>query len=1098
MRTLSRLIFACFFSIPFAGQVAAETPSGGPDWLKGLKFRSIGPAAGGRVCRAVGVPGDPLTYYAATAAGGLWKTENGGHDWKPVLDDQPVSSCGSLAIAPSDSNVIYVGSGEANIRGNMEVGNGIFKSTDAGKTWKHVWKQEGQIGTMIVHPKNPDIAFAAVLGKAFGPNPERGVYRTMDGGKTWTRVLYRNPDAGASDVRFDPANPRILYAGLWQTRRKPWEMTSGGPGSGLFTSTDGGDTWTELVPAPKDDSPESDEKTPKGKRRCAGLPAGVWGKVCLAVAPSNPARVYALIEAEKGGLFRSDDGGKKWALVNDSRALRQRAWYFSTLTVNPKNADEIWFPQVPLLKSIDGGKNLQRVKGPHHGDHHDIWIDPTNPRRMINSNDGGVDITTDGGKTWFAPPLPIAQFYHVSADNRRPYWVSGCMQDLGAVQGPSDSLSSGGIPLSAWHSIGGGEAGHTCSDSADPNIVYATEYGGILTRYDHRKKSAETIGGYPYNASGHAAKDLKFRFQWTAPVLVSRHDPKVVYHAANVLFRTDNAGKNWTAVSKDLTRNDKNKQKWSGGPITGDNTGVEVYGTIFALAESPIKKGVLWAGSDDGLVHVTQDGGENWTNVTDAIKGLPEWGTVSSIEASPFDAGTAYVVVDAHRIDDRKPYLFGTTDFGKTWNNLTEKMPATGYLTSVREDPAKKGILYVGTERGVLLSKDAGKTWAPLKLNLPPVRVTDLVVKDGDLVVGTNGRSLWILDDLTPVRAIDPEEKNRPTQLFQPRTAGRIRPAASVAEKAAKGTADNPPLGAVLHYFLANRPKSEITLEVLDATGHVVRTLSSKPEPAEDEDPGSYSSEEPKKPALSKVPGLHRVVWDLRGEGAKPIKSARVDSGSPRRGPLLGPGIYKVKLLVDGNEFTSDLRVVESPWKERADTGDKPQRGEPINTNSDLAARLALAKEVRDDITRLSTIVERLRRIKSQITARNELLKSRKESAALVKESNALAKKLDALEGRLHNSKAKVSYDILAQPGGAQLYSQLIWIYEQLNDGDSATPQGLRDQASEQHTRLKALEKEWQSLVTENAVRLNDKAKALKVPELLLPKMGIKAIKESK
>ncbi|MGL4423313.1 MAG: VPS10 domain-containing protein, partial [Gemmataceae bacterium] len=659
-----------------ARAAAAEPDTSAPAALQALKVRLVGPAAGGRISRVSGVPGDPLTYYAATASGGVWKSADGGHVWKPIFDKESTASIGSIAVAPSDANVVYVGTGEANIRGNVSPGTGIYRSTDAGQTWQHVWKQIGQIGTMTVHPKNADIAFAAVLGQAFGPNPERGVYRTTDGGKTWKNVLFKNVDTGCSDVVIDPVNPRIILAGFWETRRRPWDMTSGGPGSDLFISKDGGDTWTSL-------------KTDK-----SGLPAGVWGKVGVSISPANHHRLFALIEHEKGGLFRSDDGGETWTLTSDSRPLRQRAWYYQTITPHPTNPDVVYCPNVQLLRSIDGGKNFGAVRGPHHGDHHDLWIDPINPLRMINGNDGGIDISTDGGKSWFAPPLPITQFYHVSADNRLPYHIMGCMQDLGSAAGPSNALKSR-ISLGDWYPVGGGEAGYAVPDPSDPNIVYAGEYGGIMTRYDHRTRTARNVTVNQWNPSGIDPAKHKFRFQWTAPILVSIHDPKTVYHAGNVLFRTRDGGQNWEPASPDLSRNDKQKQQWSGGPITGDNTGAETYCTIFAIAESPKQKGLLWAGTDDGLVHVSTDDAKTWTNLTANIPELPDWGTVKCIEPSAHDVNTAYLVVDNHRMNDYRPHLWKTTDLGKTWTKIVTGLDPAVHTHVLREDPTKKGLLYL-------------------------------------------------------------------------------------------------------------------------------------------------------------------------------------------------------------------------------------------------------------------------------------------------------------------------------------------------------------------------------------------------------------------
>ncbi len=1053
-----------------------DDSKGGPAVFKKLKYRMVGPAIGGRVSRAAGVPGDPLTYYAATASGGVWKSSDAGVTWKPIFDEQPISSIGSIAVAASDPNVIYVGAGEANIRGNVAAGNGIYKSTDAGKTWKHVWKQEGQIGTMIVHPTNANIAFAAVLGHAFGPNPERGVYRTTDGGKTWQQVLAKNADTGASDVCFDPSNPHVLYAGFWQTRRYPWALTSGGPGSGLYVSRDGGDTWKQL----------------KGK----GLPEGDWGKVGVAVAPSDGRRVYALIEAEKGGLFRSDDGGDKWTLVNGKRYLRQRAWYFFTLTIDPSNADVIWCPQVPMLKSIDGGKTFQRVKGLHHGDHHDLWIDPKNPKRMIDSNDGGVDISTNGGESWFAPPLPLCQFYHVAADNRVPYHVSGTLQDIGTASGPSNNLSTGGIAVNDWYSVGGGETGFTVPDPTDPNVVYAGEYGGYISRFDFRNRQATNVSIYPYNPSGHGAADLRYRFQWTAPILVSPHDPKVIYHAANVLFRSNDRGRSWTPISGDLTRNDRNKQQWSGGPITGDNTGAEFYCTIFAIAESPKEQGLLWAGSDDGLVHVRRNGtsipsppagegkGEgsrrpnDWTNVTANIPSLPEWGTVSCIEPSRFDAATVYLVVDAHRLDNMKPYLYKSTDNGKTWKSLAAKLPQDVYLHAVREDPQRKGLLYAGTERGVSYSTDDGETWQELKLNLPTVAVHDLLVKDNDLVVGTNGRSVWILDDLTPIRELTAQVAGGDVHLFPAAPAIRWRFHRNYTVYSDKHKGDNPPRGAILHYYLKNKPKKRPELEILDAQGNLVRKLGKTDDDEPPADDPDADEDKDKKKKLGDQPGVHRIVWDLAYEGATAIKKAKVDMGKPKDGPLVLPGVYTVRLTVDGQSFSTRLVVQADPRV-------------PLS-ESDLKEQLAFALKLRDDITKLSEIVHQIRSIRTQFEAHRELLKDRTDCTPLCDAGKKLLERLDELESKLHNPKAEVTYDILAQKGGAKLYSQLGALFDWAKDTDDGPTQGMREVYQERDQEFQKLAAQWNMLRTGDVVKYNELAKKLDTPTVVVPEAKAK------
>ncbi|HET7600162.1 MAG TPA: glycosyl hydrolase [Gemmatimonadales bacterium] len=1037
----------CLFAAAVA-PAAAQDANKGPAPFDALKFRSIGPAAGGRVSRVAGVPGNPLVYYAATASGGVWKSVDGGYRWSSIFDEQ-TSSTGSIAVAPSDPNVIYVGSGEANIRGNVAAGDGIYKSTDGGKTWQHVWRQEGQIGTIVVHPTDPDIAFAAVLGHAFGPNPERGVYRTRDGGKTWQAVLTKDPDTGASDVALDPSNPSIVFAGLWQARRRPWELTSGGPGSGLYVSRDGGDTWTQLR---------------------KGLPGGIWGKVGVRVAPSDGRRVYALIEAEEGGLYRSDDGGESWRLATGHHALRQRAWYYTTLTVDPTNPDVIWFPQVPLLKSIDGGRTIVSVKGAHHGDHHDIWIDPANPRRMIGGNDGGVDITEDGGEHWFAPPLPISQFYHVAVDDATPYHVMGALQDLGTAWGPSNSLSRDGIARSDWRTVGGGEAGFVVPKPDDPDVIYAGEYGGYISVYDQRTRQARNVSIYPENNSGHGAEDLEYRFQWTAPIATSPHDPTVVYHGANVLFRSTDLGQTWTAISPDLTRNDKSKQRWSGGPISGDNTGVEIYGTIFAIAESPRQAGVIWTGSDDGLVHVTRDGGKSWADVTRNVPGLPQWATVGMIEPSPFDAGTAYLVADAHRLDDMRPYLWKTTDYGRSWKSLSAKLPQEVYLRSVREDPKRRGMLYAGTERGVVYSTDDGATWQPLRLSLPTVAVADLVVKDNDLVLGTMGRSAWIFDDLTPIREWSPRIAAEDAHLFQPAPAVRWRWHGGREEL---GAGDNPPRGAIVNYYLKHKPKGEIRLEIRDPQGNLVRTLRSTPEPADypPDDPDE-PTEEPK-PALAPDSGVQRAVWDLRYEGARKLHRAKLDQGEPSEGPLATPGTYSLGLVVDGRTLTTRLEVRPDPRVKVS-----PQ---------DLAEQLKFGLAARDQLSRLVGVVEELRSVRRQMNARAELWKAEPKAGPLVAGSQALAGKLDSLEARLHNPRAEVVYDILMQRGGAKLYSRMAPVYTWATEADGAPTQGMRAVFADQVKELDALEARFRGLVSNEVAALNRQARELGLADIAVP-----------
>jgi photosystem II stability/assembly factor-like uncharacterized protein len=707
------------------------------------------------------------------------------------------------------------------------------------------------------------------------------------------------------------------------------------------------------------------------------------------------------------------------------------------------------------------------------GDHHDLWIDPLDPSRMIDGNDGGIILSANRGESWFRPALAISQFYHVAADNQTPYSVYGAMQDLGTTGGPSNSLSASGISLCDWYGVGGGESGFTVPDPLNPGDVYAGNYGGYLTRYDHKTRQSHSISVYPITAVGKSGEELQYRFQWTAPVLISPHNYHVVYHGANVLFKTRDSGRHWHAISPDLTRNDKSKQKWAGGPITGDNTGAEIYCTIFAITESRVKKDLLWVGSDDGLVHLSRDGGQNWINVTDKITGLPEWGTVSCIETSPFDAGTAYVVVDAHRLDDMRPYLFKTSDFGNTWKSLAAELPQDVYLHAVREDPKRKGMLYAGTERGVVYSTDDGANWQPLKLNLPTVPVHDLVVKDNDLVLGTHGRSIWILDDLTPIRTMSPEIGNRDMYLFPVQDAFRYRyHFGSLSDDGQP----NPPHGAVVHYYLKKKPHGEIRLEILDAQGGLIETLKSKSETK----PGDSAGEEPTRrrraaqAVLPTEPGIHRIVWDLAYDGPKRINGAVSWPGAPARGPMVLPGKYKLKLTAGPRAMTELVTLKSDPRVE--------------NSIEELHQQVRLALEVSHEITRLTEAVESIRAVKQQVTSKDALLKEDAKAKEVVKLGEQIVKKLDDLEGKLHNPQAKIMYDLLGQRGGTQVYSQLNSVLLALMGSDNEPTQGQRYVFATQKKLLAKLEEELKGLIAGDLAKFNDMVKKLEIPAIIVPK----------
>lgn len=945
---------------------------------KAMRWRCIGPYRGGRVTAVAGIPSQPYTYYFGATGGGVWKTEDGGLSWKPISDGFfKTGSVGAIAVSEWDPNIVYVGMGESPLRGNVSHGDGMYKSTDAGKTWAHVGlKDTSQISRIRIHPRNPDIVYVAALGHVFGPNEERGIFRTMNGGKTWEKIFFRNNKTGAIDLILDPLNPRIIYAALWEVYRTPFSLSSGGPGSGLFKSTDSGDIWTEIS-------------------RNKGLPKGILGKIGVTVSSAKPDRVWAIIEAEEGGVFRSEDGGQTWSRVNKERRLRQRAWYYSRIYADPINVDSVYVLNTGLYRSTDGGRTYKFLPVPH-GDNHDLWIDPANPKRMINSNDGGANVSYDGGVSWTRQDnQPTAQFYHVTADNQFPYWVYGAQQDNTTVRIASRTTSRG-IDRSDWHPVGGGESGHIAPRHDNPHVVYAGSYGGLITRWDYRTGQRRIITAWPENPMGWGAEKLKYRFQWTAPILVSRFDSNVLYHAAQVLFKTTNEGQNWEIISPDLTRNDKEKQKPSGGPITKDNTGVEYYCTIFALAESFHDPKILWAGSDDGLVHITKNGGETWANITP--KEMPAWSLISMIELSTFDAAVAYLAVDCHELDDFNPRIYKTKDYGKSWKRITNSLPSNTFVRVVREDPKRRGLLYAGTETGVFVSFDDGLNWQSLQLNLPVVPVHDMVVKEDDLIVATHGRSFWILDDLTPLHQITADVASSSFYLFKPRDSYRM----GGFGLARTSIGQNPPSGSVIHYYFKEKPREEVVLEFMDASNNLIRRFTSKTEEEPGpSDPFARMFRRGGSQKVSAEEGMNRFIWSMRYPDAERVPGA-IYWGAMFNGPVAVPGPYRVRLTVGEKSLTHTWEWKKDP---RLST-----------TQEEFQEQFDLLMKIRDKVTEVNQSINQLRDVKKQMDKLLKKIKDHEKSQEIGEAGRILKKKLTAIEDILIQSKSESHQDPLNYP----------------------------------------------------------------------------------
>lgn len=1071
-RKYSMVVAVCLAALLSAEAQTASKPAAGAqaDLLGQLRYRHVGPV-GNRVIAVVGLPGDPGVYYVGAASGGIFKSVDGGVSWEPIFDSQPVSSVGSLAVVPSDPNVVWAGTGETFIRSNISQGTGIYKSTDAGKTWACVGLENtGRIGRVVIDPRDPDVVFAAAMGHCYGPQQERGVFRTTDGGKSWTRVLFVDENTGCSDISMDPNNPRILFAGMWPMLMRTWGRWSGGPGGSLHVSRDGGTTWQRL----------------QGK----GLPATEIGKVGLAVAPSDPERIYALIETADEGLWRSDNGGGSWAHVNHDHALLNRPLYYTRLVVSPTNADEVYFPATRFHMTQDGGKTVKRfnVWG---GDHHDMWIDPKDADRMIVGNDQGLTISTNRGKTWRAVELPIAQMYHVATDNRVPYYVYGNRQDGTSYRVPSNSRTGGNIPRGLWHPVGGFESGHAVVDSVDDNIVWSGNYDGMLDRFDLRTMQSRAVSIWPESIQGWPAGEMKYRFQWTFPIAVSPHDHNRVYVGSQFVHRTVDGGHSWQVISPDLSTNDPAKMQRTGG-ITVDDASPLVACTLFAIAESPLEDGQLWGGTNDGLLHVTRDSGKTWTNLTKNIPNLPPGGTISNIEPSRHKAGTCYITVDLHQVNDRDPYVYRTEDYGKTWRSLRSDIPRTplSYAHCVREDPARPGLLFLGVENAVYVSLNDGGNWMPLQTNLPHAPAHWLTVQEhfGDLVVGTYGRGFWILDDITPLRQLTPEVRKAEAHLFAPRAAYRFR----TVEGPSGAPNDpsfgkNPPYGAAIHYFLGAEPKDEAVITILDVAGRVVRTLKTEvpdKDAGDDDEGGGRRVAEPT--SVPKKVGINRIWWDLRWDRTEEIKlwtpavghehagvgskgQRRFPLGRFQRGPLVEPGVYSVKLKVGEREFTQALTVLKDP--------------NTAGTEADIKEQTELLLDIHGMTNRVAGLLNRANLVRKQLADLEIVLKGNSEAGPILETGRALDKKIVAFEDFFFPVGLTGSGDELRWPD--KLYAKLGFLARHVAEPDFPPTTQQREVHAYFKGQLAEREEEFRKLVDEDLAALNKMLRDRNVPHIV-------------
>ncbi|MFZ0332977.1 MAG: hypothetical protein WAN10_00915 [Candidatus Acidiferrales bacterium] len=1008
-----------------------------------LQWRLVGPFRGGRATCITGIPSQPLVYYMGATGGGVWKTEDGGITWHNVSDGfMMTGSVGAIAVAGDDPNLIYVGMGEAPVRGqSSSFGDGMYKSTDAGKTWAHIGLENTRtISKVVVHPRNEDLVYVAAQGSRWAPTEERGVYRSTDGGKSWKKILFVDPSAGPSDLAMDPSNPRILYAAFWDHQRTPWQIRSGGPHSGIWKTTDGGDNWTRLT---------------------EGLPK-LMGKIGISVSPANPDRIYANIEADDGGMYRSDDAGKTWHRTSDDRVIRARAWYYTVVTADPKSADVVYVINAPIEKSIDGGKTFTTLPGPH-GDNHALWINPNNPLNMANANDGGADVTFDGGKSWSTQMnQPTAQFYRVEVDDLFPYQLYGGQQDNTTVVIKSRSFGPG-IEQSDWTIQAGCESAHFAFDPKDPHYTYATCYQGQIEEFDTKTGVSRNVQEWPALGLGEPSNLQKYRYNWSNPVTTSPFDRKVLYHGGNVLFKSSDRGNTWTPISPDLTRNEKAHQGLGGVPITNEGAGGEVYNTIYYIAPSPHDAGTIWVGTDDGLVQLTRDGGKTWSNVSP--KGLAE-GLVNEIEVSPFDAGTAYVAFTRFKWNDNTPHIFKTTDYGKSWMDIAGGLPQDMPMRVVREDAKRKGLLFAGTENAAWFSRDDGAHWQTLQLNLPRVPVTDLKVHEGDLVASTEGRAFWILDDITPLEQLNDQVAKSDLYLFKPRRTYRI--AGGGFSIPSGPTGKNPPNGAILRYILGAKPEEsrELKLEILNSSGAVLRSYSSKAKP-QPPMPGAEPGESGPPPLPTKK-GMNQCVWDLRSE--PPVRVPGILTQGPPEGYRVPSGTYTARLTLNGKTVTQTFEVANDPRE--------------IQSDADQQRQVAMAKAVSERINEINQTAIDLRSVRDQLSALSEHATGHSDASVIQKDAKAIVDQIDSLEEKLVQPKQKTFQDVINFRNGiAAQYGYLQNAVE--GDGGPVT--------TGEEQRFPDLEKQWADLreqvraVLSDVASFNAKMKSMGIGAILMP-----------